>query len=184
MKYIHLPVQSGSDEVLKRMNRRYSAEQYRNLVTEIRTRIPNVYLSTDIIVGFPNETYEQFLDTIKMVEFAKYDSAFTFIYSPRKNTPAASMEDNVSTKEKSARFKELVSALEKTIKVSSDNMIGKTYDVLVESPSEKDPSMMSGYTEGNKLIHFKGDSSLIGQIVKVKILESHLYSLLGEKVDD
>ncbi len=184
MKYIHLPVQSGSDEVLKRMNRRYTAEKYRNLVKEIRTRIPNVYLSTDIIVGFPNETYEQFLDTVKMVEFAKYDSAFTFIYSPRKNTPAASMEDNVSAKEKSARFKELVSALEKTIKVSSDNMIGKTYDVLVESPSEKDPSMMSGYTEGNKLIHFKGDSSLIGQIVKVKILESHLYSLLGERVDD
>ena len=184
MKYIHLPVQSGSDEILKRMNRHYTAEEYRTLVTKIRNKIPNVYLSTDIIVGFPNETYEQFLDTVKMVEFAKYDSAFTFIYSPRKNTPAASMEDNVDAKEKSRRFKELVVALEKTIKVSSDRMIGKTYEVLVEGVSEKDPSMMSGYTEGNKLVHFKGDTSLIGKIVKVKINESHLYSLLGKIIND
>ena len=184
MKYIHLPVQSGSDEVLKRMNRHYDSKQYKELVDKIRARIPNVYLSTDIIVGFPNETYEQFLDTVKMVEYAKYDSAFTFIYSPRKNTPAASMPDDVPYEEKSKRFKQLVSALEKTIKVSSDNMIGKTYDVLVETVSEKDPNMMSGYTEGYKLVHFKGDSSLIGEIVKVKIVSSHLYSLLGERVDD
>ena len=184
MKYIHLPVQSGNDEILKRMNRRYTSNEYKILVDKIRNRIPNVYLSTDIIVGFPNETYEQFLDTIKIVEYAKYDSAFTFIYSPRKNTPAAMMEDNVTSKEKSARFKELVKALEKTIKVSSDNMIGKDYDVLVESVSEKDPSMMSGYTEGNKLVHFKGDESLIGKIVKVHINDSHLYSLLGELIND
>ncbi len=183
MKYIHLPVQSGSDEVLKRMNRHYDAKQYRELVDKIRSRIPNVYLSTDIIVGFPNETYEQFLDTVKMVEYAKYDSAFTFIYSPRKNTPAAAMLDDVTYEEKSKRFKELVGALEKTIKVSSDNMIGKTYDVLVETVSEKDPTMMSGYTEGYKLVHFKGDTSLIGKIVKVKILSSHLYSLIGERIN-
>ena len=184
MKYIHLPVQSGSDEILHLMGRRYTANQYKELVDKIRDKIPNVYLSTDIIVGFPNETYEQFLETVEMVKYAKYDSAFTFIYSPRKGTPAAKIEDNVSSKDKSLRFQELVKELEKTISLSSEAMVGKTYSVLVDGPSEKNPSMYSGYTEGNKLVHFKGDSSLIGKIVDVKITQSHVYSLLGEIVDD
>ncbi len=184
MKYIHLPVQSGSDEILKLMGRRYSSKQYKDLVDKIRAKIPNVYISTDIIVGFPNESYEQFLDTIKMVQYVKYDSAFTFIYSPRNGTPAAKIVDNVSPKDKSARFKELVKELEKTISVSSNNMVGKTFDVLVDSVSEKDKNMLSGYTDGYKLIHFKGDESLIGKIIKVKINESHVYSLIGEIVDE
>jgi tRNA-2-methylthio-N6-dimethylallyladenosine synthase len=184
MKYIHLPVQSGSDEVLKLMGRRYSAEQYRNLVDLIKAKIPGVAISTDIIVGFPNETYEQFLETVEMVKYVKYDSAFTFIYSPRNGTPAAKIKDNVTAKEKSKRFKELVSELEKTIAISSNAMVGKTYKVLVEGISEKNKEMFSGYTETNKLVHFKGDISLVGQIVNVKINESHLYSLLGELVND
>ncbi len=184
MKYIHLPVQSGSDEILKLMGRRYSSKQYKDLVDKIRAKIPNVYISTDIIVGFPNESYEQFLDTIKMVQYVKYDSAFTFIYSPRNGTPAAKIVDNVSPKDKSSRFKELVKELEKTISVSSENMVGKTFDVLVDSVSEKDKNMLSGYTDGYKLIHFKGDESLIGKIIKVKINESHVYSLIGEIVDE
>ena len=184
MKYIHLPVQSGSDEILKLMGRRYSSKQYKDLVDKIRVKIPNVYISTDIIVGFPNESYEQFLDTIKMVQYVKYDSAFTFIYSPRNGTPAAKIVDNVSPKDKSSRFKELVKELEKTISVSSNNMVGKTFDVLVDSVSEKDKNMLSGYTDGYKLIHFKGDESLIGKIIKVKINESHVYSLIGEIVDE
>ncbi len=184
MKYIHLPVQSGSDEILRLMGRRYSAKQYKDLVELIRKKIPDVALSTDIIVGFPNETYEQFLETVKMVEDVKYDSAFTFIYSPRNGTPAAKIKDNVSSKEKSQRFRELVKALEKTIAVSSDAMIGNTYSVLVEGVSEKNPEMLSGYTEKNKLVHFKGDISLVGKIVNVKINESHLYSLLGELVNE
>lgn len=184
MKYIHLPVQSGSDEILKLMGRRYSSKQYKDLVDKIRAKIPNVYISTDIIVGFPNESYEQFLDTIKMVRYVKYDSAFTFIYSPRNGTPAAKIVDNVSPKDKSSRFKELVKELEKTISVSSENMVGKTFDVLVDSVSEKDKNMLSGYTDGYKLIHFKGDESLIGKIIKVKINESHVYSLIGEIVDE
>jgi tRNA-2-methylthio-N6-dimethylallyladenosine synthase len=184
MKYIHLPVQSGSDEVLKLMGRRYSAEQYRNLVDLIKAKIPGVAISTDIIVGFPNETYEQFLETVEMVKYVKYDSAFTFIYSPRNGTPAAKIKDNVTAKEKSKRFKELVSELEKTIAISSNAMVGKTYKVLVEGISEKNKEMFSGYTETNKLVHFKGDTSLVGQIVNVKINESHLYSLLGELVND
>lgn len=184
MKYIHLPVQSGNDEILRLMNRKYTSQTYKELVDKIRAKIPGIALSTDIIVGFPNETYEEFLDTVKMVNYVKYDSAFTFIYSPRKNTPAAEIKDNVTPEEKSKRFKELVKALEVTVGESSARMVNNTYDVLVESVSEKDPTMMSGYTESNKLVHFKGDVSLIGEIVKVKINESHTYSLIGELVND
>ena len=183
MKYIHLPVQSGSSEILKLMGRRYTSEQYKQLVKLIRSKIKDVYLSTDIIVGFPNETEEQFQETLEMVKFAQYDSAFTFIYSPRNNTPAAKMVDNVTREEKSSRFKRLVAELEKSVSASSMAMVGKTFKVLVEGASEKDNSMLSGYTEGNKLVHFKGDLSLVGKIVDVKIIASHTYSLIGEEVD-
>ena len=184
MKYIHLPVQSGSDEVLRLMGRRYTREQYLALANEIKTKIPNVALTTDIIVGFPNETYEQFLETVSLCKEVHYDSAFTFIYSPRNNTPAAKIKDNVSASEKSKRFKELVKALEEDIVKYSEDMVGKTFDVLVEGPSEKNPEMLSGYTEKNKLIHFKGSINLVGEIVKVKILESHTYSMIGELVNE
>ena len=184
MKYIHLPVQSGSNEILKLMGRRYTREHYLTLVKEIRNKIPDVALTTDIIVGFPNETYEQFLETVSLCKEVHYDSAFTFIYSPRNNTPAAKIKDNVSSKEKSQRFKELVKALEEDIVNYSTDMVGKVYPVLVEGPSEKNPEMLSGYTEKNKLVHFKGDISLVGQIVNVKILESHTYSMIGELVNE
>ena len=183
MKYIHLPVQSGSSEILKLMGRRYTSDQYKQLVTLIRSKIKDVYLSTDIIVGFPNETEEQFQETLEMVKFAQYDSAFTFIYSPRNNTPAAKMVDNVTREEKSSRFKRLVAELEKSVSASSMAMVGKTFKVLVEGASEKDNSMLSGYTEGNKLVHFKGDLSLVGKIVDVKIIASHTYSLIGELIN-
>ena len=183
MKYIHLPVQSGSSEILKLMGRRYTSEQYKQLVKLIRSKIKDVYLSTDIIVGFPNETEEQFQETLEMVKFAQYDSAFTFIYSPRNNTPAAKMVDNVTREEKSSRFKRLVAELEKSVSASSMAMVGKTFKVLVEGASEKDNSMLSGYTEGNKLVHFKGDLSLVGKIVDVKIIASHTYSLIGELIN-
>ena len=184
MKYIHLPVQSGSDEILRLMGRRYSRAQYLALANEIKTKIPNVALTTDIIVGFPNETYEQFKDTVSLCEEVHYDSAFTFIYSPRNNTPAAKIKDNVTAKEKNQRFQELVKALEKDIEKYSEDMVGKTYDVLLEGPSEKNPDMLSGYTEKNKLVHVKAPISLVGEIVKVKILESHTYSMIGELVNE
>lgn len=184
MKQIHLPVQSGNDEILRLMGRRYNREQYLKLVSDIRQRIPNIYLSTDIIVGFPNETYEQFLDTVSLVKEVQYDGAFTFIYSPRKGTPAAKIEDNVSASDKSKRFNILTDELEKIIEKKSQKMVGKIYSVLVDDISKKDDSMLSGYTEGNKLIHFKGNNKLIGQIVNVKIIESHTYSLIGEIVND
>lgn len=184
MKYIHLPVQSGNDEILHLMGRRYSSKEYLNLVERIKNKIPDVALSTDIIVGFPNETYEQFLDTVEIVKKVKYWSAFTFIYSPRNNTPAAKIKDNVEPKEKSKRFMELVKVLEENIEPINQTLIGKTFPVLVESVSEKNPDMLSGYTEHNKLIHFKGDTSLIGQIVNVKIIDSHVYFLNGELVNE
>ncbi|MBQ6730294.1 MAG: tRNA (N6-isopentenyl adenosine(37)-C2)-methylthiotransferase MiaB [Bacilli bacterium] len=183
MKFIHLPVQSGNDRVLKAMGRRYTREQYLALVKEMREKIPGLALSTDIIVGFPNETEEEFKDTLSLVDIVKYEAAFTFIYSPRKGTPAAKIEDNVSKETKSARFMELVKHLEKHIEEHSASLVNKTFDVLVDGVSKNDKDMYSGYTEENKLVHFKGSEDLIGKIVKVKILESHTYSMIGEIVN-
>ncbi len=183
MKAIHLPVQSGNDEVLKKMGRRYNANDYRRLVDEMKTKIKDLTISTDIIVGFPNETYEQFLDTLKMVDYVKYDSAFTFIYSPRPGTPAAKMEDNVSKEEKHRRFNELVDRCELYIAESSNKMIGGVYSVLVDGRSKTNPEMLSGYTESNKIVHFKSSDDLTGQIVKVRIKEAHIYFLNGDLID-
>ena len=183
MKFIHLPVQSGNDRVLKAMGRRYTREQYLALVKEMREKIPGLSLSTDIIVGFPNETDEEFKDTLSLVDIVKYEAAFTFIYSPRKGTPAAKIDDNVSRETKSARFMELVKHLEKHIEEYSASLVGRIFDVLVDGVSKNDKNMYSGYTEENKLVHFKGCENLIGKIVKVKILESHTYSMIGEIVN-
>lgn len=181
MKSIHLPVQSGSDEILKLMARRYNSKQYRELVDKMRKKIKGLTLSTDIIVGFPNESEEQFEKTLEMVDYAKYESAFTFIYSPRKGTPAAKLNDNISDEIKHERFNRLVKRLEVYVSNYALSMVGNTYKVLVDGPSKNDKSMFSGYTESNKLVHFKcDDSTLIGKIVDVKILESHTYSLIGE----
>ena len=184
MKCIHLPVQSGSSEVLRLMGRRYTREHYLNLVKEMRSKIPGLTLSTDIIVGFPNETEEQFNETLTLVDEVKYESAFTFIYSPRRGTPAAKINDNVSYADKSRRFKELVRHLEVNIEEDSKRYIGGVYKVLVDGVSKTDKNMLSGYTESNKLVHFKGDESLVGQIVDIKVLESHTYSLIGELINE
>ena len=184
MKCIHLPVQSGSSEVLRLMGRRYTRENYLNLVKEMREKIPGLSLSTDIIVGFPNETEEQFQETLSLVDIVKYESAFTFIYSPRRGTPAAKIQDNVSYKDKSRRFQELVKHLEVNIEKDSNSYVGGVYKVLVDGVSKTDEHMLSGYTESNKLVHFKGDESLVGKIINVKILESHTYSLIGEICDE
>ncbi len=184
MKCIHLPVQSGSTSVLRLMGRRYSREEYLDLVDRIRKTIPGVALTTDIIVGFPNETEEEFEDTLTLCEKVQYDSAFTFIYSPRKGTPAAKMIDNVSDKEKHDRFIRLVKVIEDGVSKHAESMVGKTYKVLVDGPSKKDKGVLSGYTESSKLVNFKGPSFLKGHIVNVYINESHTYSLIGTLVDD
>ena len=182
MKSIHLPVQSGNDEILRKMARRYNSETYRQLVDMMKAKIPGLSLTTDIIVGFPNETYDQFLDTLKMVEYVQYDNAFTFIYSPREGTPAAKMVDDVSDEDKHTRFNELVEVVEKYAKQNAEAMVGNIYKVLVEGTSKRNEQVLSGYTESNKLVHFIGEDHLIGHIVEVKITESKVYSMRGELV--
>lgn len=184
MKCIHLPVQSGSSEVLRLMGRRYSREEYLSLVEKIRTRIPDCAITTDIIVGFPNETPEQFEETLTLCEQVKYDAAFTFIYSPRKGTPAAAMKDDVSDKEKHERFSRLLKVVEEGVVFHSEQMVGKVYDVLVDGPSKKDPNVLNGYTESSKLVNFPGPQYLKGNIVKVRIVENHAFSMIGKLEED
>lgn len=184
MKCIHLPVQSGSTSMLRIMGRRYSRESYLDLVRRIRERIPECAITTDIIVGFPNETEEQFEDTLSLCEAVRYDAAFTFIYSPRKGTPAAKMVDNVNDKTKHERFDRLLKVVEDGVMFHSSQMVGKTYSVLVDGPSKKDPTMLSGYTESNKLTNFKGPAYLKGCIVPVRVIEDHAFSMIGELQGD
>ncbi|MDO5330393.1 MAG: tRNA (N6-isopentenyl adenosine(37)-C2)-methylthiotransferase MiaB [Bacillota bacterium] len=184
MKCIHLPVQSGSTEVLKKMGRRYTREEYLDLVARIKKKIPGVFLTTDIIVGFPNETLEQFEETLSICEEVRYSSAFTFIYSPRKGTPAAKMKDDVPDEEKKARFMRLLKVVEETTNEASASLLGKTIPVLVDGPSKKDPNILSGYSEGSKLVNFPGPAYLKGEIVELKIIENHCHYLVGELLED
>ncbi len=179
--YIHLPVQSGSSRILKLMGRRYTKESYIELYNKIRNKLgENCSITTDIIVGFPGETKEDFEDTLKLAEECKYDSAFTFIYSPREGTPAAKMEDNVSIEEKNERLYKLNDIINKYAKEANDKLIGKVVKVLLENISEKDPNMLAGYTDTMKLVNVKADKKYIGKIVDVKILEAKTWSLDGE----
>lgn len=179
MKYIHLPVQSGSNEILKKMARRYTKEEYLALVDKIKTKIPDIALSTDIIVGFPNEREEDNDETIDLVRKVKYASAFTFIYSPREGTAAAKIKDLVTEKEKVARFKKLTSALEEYYPIYNAQFLNKEMEVLVTSVSKKDETALSGSMFNNKTVNFKGDKSLIGKLVIVRIDEDKLYSFNG-----
>ena len=184
MPFLHLPLQSGSNDVLRRMGRRYTAEEYCHLVDRLREIVPSISLSTDIIVGFPNETEEDFQRTLDVVKYCHYDSAFTFIYSPRVGTPGAKMEDKVSMETKHERFSRLIATLEPDFEAKAEAYVGKIVPVLVEGSSKKDETILSGYTDTNKLVNFKGNVKNIGKIVYVKILESHTYSLIGEEVDE
>ncbi len=184
MKFIHLPIQSGSNSVLRRMGRRYTREEYLTLVNKIKAKIPNIALSTDIIVGFPNESEEEFLDTLSLVNEVKYSSAFTFIYSPREGTKAAEMEDKISYQTKVERFKRLTKEMEVYFKDDNLTHLNKIEEVLVTSLAKKGENMLTGILENNKTVNFKGDPSLIGKLVKVKILEAQTYNLLGELIDE
>lgn len=182
MKAIHLPLQSGNDEVLKIMGRRYTVEHYLNLVKKLREKMPNLSLTTDIIVGFPNETEAQFEDTLRVVEEVGYSGAFTFIYSPREGTPAARMKDDVTDEQKHARFDRLRVIVEKSTADYASTLVGQVKKVLVDGTSKKNSKMLSGYTEENKLVHFEGSPELEGKIIDVKILESRVFHLVGEIV--
>ena len=181
LNYVHLPVQSGSNKILKLMGRRYTKESYKELFDKLKS-IPNISITTDIIVGFPGETEEDFQDTLDIVNYCKYDSAFTFIYSPRENTPASKLEDNVTLEEKEQRLYRLNELINKYSKEANTRILNKVENVLVEGESTKEGNLF-GYTETNKLVNFPGDKSLIGKILKVKIIDAKSFSLDGEIVE-
>ena len=183
MPYIHLPLQSGSSSVLRKMGRRYTKEEYLTLYKKIREKLPYSSITTDIIVGFPNETDEDFNETLEVVNECKFDSAFTFIFSPRIGTPAARMEDSISLEVKEKRLQELNELINKYSKEANDKYLGKTVPVLIEDFSEKDSNMLMGYTDTMKLVNVKGDASLIGKIVNVKITDVKTWSMDAEVVD-
>ncbi|MFK7694020.1 tRNA (N6-isopentenyl adenosine(37)-C2)-methylthiotransferase MiaB [Paenibacillus sp. HJGM_3] len=182
VEHIHLPVQSGSTEVLKKMSRKYSREHYLELVRKIKQAIPDVVLTTDIIVGFPGETEAQFEETMSLVREVRYDSAYTFIYSPRAGTPAAEMEDNVPAEVKRARLARLNELLNEIGRERNEELRGRLVEVLVEGESKTNAEMLSGRTRTNKLVHFQGDVALTGQRVEVRITEPQTWVLKGELV--
>ena len=180
MPYIHLPLQSGSDKILKLMGRRYTKEEYLTLYNKLKSKIPNCSITTDIIVGFPNETKEDFLDTLDVVNKCKYDGAFTFIFSPRIGTPACRMKDDISLEEKEERLQTLNNLVNKYSKENNDKYLNKIVPVLLEDYSSKNSSYLKGYTDTMKLVNVKADSSYLGKIVNVKITSVKTWSMDGE----
>ncbi|WP_442600870.1 tRNA (N6-isopentenyl adenosine(37)-C2)-methylthiotransferase MiaB [Paenibacillus sp. KN14-4R] len=183
MEHIHLPVQSGSTEILKKMSRKYTRERYLELASKIKTVMPDVVLSTDIIVGFPGETDEQFEETMSLVKEVGFDFAFTFIYSPREGTPAAAMEDNVPLEVKKARLQRLNEVIATFSSESNQKLIGQVVEVLVEGESKNDANVLSARTRTNKLIHFVGSRELIGTIVHLRVTEAKTWFLKGELIE-
>lgn len=184
MEHIHLPVQSGSTDVLKIMARKYTREHYLELVRKIKAAIPDVALTTDIIVGYPNETDEQFEETLSLYREVGYEAAYTFIYSPREGTPAAKMVDNVPMEVKKERLQRLNALVNELSAEAMKNYKDRVVEVLVEGESKNNPDVLAGYTRRNKLVNFTGPKSSIGKIVKVKITEAKTWSLNGEFVEE
>ncbi|RST75551.1 tRNA (N6-isopentenyl adenosine(37)-C2)-methylthiotransferase MiaB [Siminovitchia acidinfaciens] len=184
VEHIHLPVQSGSSEILKIMGRVYNREQYLELVRKIKAAIPDVSLSTDIIVGFPNETDEQFEETMTLYEEVGFEIAYTFIYSPREGTPAAKMKDNVSMEVKKERLQRLNKLVNELSAKAMKKYEGQVVEVLVEGESKNNPDVLAGYTRKNKLVNFKGPKSAIGTLVNVKIVEAKTWTLDGVMVEE
>jgi len=181
-KHLHLPLQSGSSRILKEMNRHYTKEDYLALVDKIRAAMPEIALTTDIIVGFPGETEEDFKETMDVVSRVEFDSAFTFIYSKRTGTPAASMEDQVPGTTVKDRFGRLLVLVQEKAQRKNRGLSGRTLPVLVESINPQDSSLVSGRLENNSVVHFPGNENLIGQIVDVRLKEAKGFYYYGERV--
>ncbi len=184
MKSLHLPVQSGSNEILKKMNRGYTVESYKALFDDMKKRIPEITFTTDLIVGFPGETDEQFKQTLDLVDYCKYDLAYSFVFSPREGTPAAKMEDNISQQEKKERLHILNEHIGMHANENNQKYVGKVLKVLCEGQSKKNKDVLTGYSEENKLVNFTGKGVLAGDIVRVKIINAKSYSLDGELVKE
>lgn len=179
-EHIHLPVQSGNSDILKIMGRGYTRERYLDLFYKIKKAVPNASFTTDIIVGFPNETEEQFEDTLSLVRECRFDGAYTFIYSPRAGTPAARMQDNVPMEVKKERLMRLNKLVDELAAESNARYQDQVVEVLVEGESRKNSEVLSGHTRTNKVVNFRGPNSLIGQLVNVKITDAKMWSLDGE----
>lgn len=180
-RHLHLPLQSGSSRILKMMNRKYTKEQYLALADRLREQIPELSITTDIIVGFPGETEEDFQETLDVVRKVRYDSAFTFIYSRRTGTPAAAMEDQVPADIVKERFGRLLALVQEISQERSLTVQGQTLPVLVESVNEQDDSLVTGRLSNNLLVHFPGDAALIGKIVNVYLKECKGFYYIGER---
>ena len=183
-RHLHLPLQSGSTRILEKMNRKYTKESYLALVEKLRKEIPDLALTTDIIVGFPGETKEDVDETIDVVRKAQYNNAFTFIYSKRTGTPAASMEDQVPEDVVQVQFNRVLEAVQQTANKQAGTLTGQIQDVLVEEINEHDASLVTGRLSNNTLVHFSGDESLIGSIVSVKLKEAKGFYYFGELVNE
>ena len=181
--HLHLPLQSGSTRILEKMNRRYTKEQYLELVGRLRKAMPDISLTTDIIVGFPGETEEDFLETLDVVEKVRFDSAFTFLYSRRTGTPAASMEDQIPEEVMKDRFDRLLKRVQDIARECCARFQGQTKDVLVEQVNEQDPTLVTGRMDNNLLVHFPGEPSLIGRIVPVHLDSCRGFYYLGTRRD-
>ena len=183
-KHLHLPLQSGSTRILEKMNRRYTKESYLALVDKLRKEIPDLALTTDIIVGFPGETAEDVDDTIDVIRKAGYNNAFTFIYSKRTGTPAAAMENQVPADEVQKQFNRVLTAVQEIANEQAGTLTGQVLDVLVEEINEHDTSLVTGRLSNNTLVHFKGDESLIGSVVNVRLKEAKGFYYFGEIVNE
>ena len=181
-KHLHLPLQSGSSEILKVMNRRYDKERYLELVAKIKKAIPDIGLTTDIIVGFPGETEEDFLETMDVVRKARYDSAFTFIYSKRTGTPAAAMENQVPEDVVKNRFDRLLKEVQTISQEMTARFTDTVQEVLVEDVNDHNPELVTGRMSNNHLVHFPGNASLVGKIVKVHLDECKGFYYIGSMV--
>ena len=181
-RHLHLPLQSGSSRILKIMNRHYDKEQYLNLVDKIRKAVPDIAITTDIIVGFPGETEEDFEETMDVVRRVRYDSAFTFIYSKRTGTPAASMENQVPEDEVRRRFDRLLKEVQSIAAEKSEALTGQIRDVLVESINQQDSGLVTGRLSNNSVVHLPGDASLIGRIIPVRLEECKGFYYYGKEV--
>jgi tRNA-2-methylthio-N6-dimethylallyladenosine synthase len=182
MPFVHLPLQSGNNDILKLMGRRYTTDDYLHVFNRLKERVKNISFSTDIIVGFPNESEEQFEDTLKIMDYCQFDNVYTFIYSPRSGTPASRMEDNVNLETKRNRLKLLNQKVAQYALQNNKKLVGSIQKVLVDGPSKRDVNVYSGYTEGNKLVNFIPKNAKTGMIVQVKITNVNTWTLKGDEI--
>ena len=184
-RQIHLPFQAGSDRILKEMNRKYTKQDYLTLIEKVKAKVSEASFTSDIIVGFPNETYEDFKETLDVLEKVRFDSVFSFIYSKRPGTPAAVMEDSITDEEKHRNFDELLEVQNRISKELADAHFGKIEEIMVEGLSKTDGNMLMGRTSGGKIVNFpKNDNLKPGDFIKVRITKCSTWSLMGEFIED